>query len=609
MTEPDVLRQIDQAAKQGKISEEARSHLRRWAEGQEYGEYHAVIGELVRSGLWQELSDAFGGLIPFGTGGRRGPMGVGPNRINDRTIGESAQGLASHLLGSLHGRTSEGPPAVVIAHDTRNGSRRFAQQAASVLAGNGVRALVFEGARSTPELSFAVRKLEADAGVVISASHNPPSDNGFKAYWTDGGQVVPPNDEAIIEEVGRVKELRRMPEERARAAGLWRDVGPEVDAAYVDYVAGLCLSEAREIGAVFSPLHGTGTTSVWRCLLKAGFEGVHPTVQQWEADGEFRGVPGGIANPEVPAALEASQALAREVGADLVLASDPDADRLGAAVLARGEWTFLTGNQIGILLLDHVLERLKERRSVPEGGIVYKTLVTSDLIDRICAAHGVRVRGDLLVGFKYIAEAIEQLPDPRLFVFGTEESHGYLRGPEVRDKDASQAAVLLCERAALARAGGRTLLDDLDVIYGRYGVFREVTKGMTFAAGKGGGRGIDTMRRLMDSLRSAPPRQLGPEKVFTVADRAEGTVRDAQSGRVVGEVGGTRGNVLVFTLSEDGSDRVSIRPSGTEPKIKLYVQVHSEPGGDTAVARRRADGRAGILLQAMDALAGERTRL
>ena len=603
MISAKILEEIDEAWRRGTLSREARAHLQRWAQGEEYADHHEEISRLVGSRAWEELNDAFGEVIPFGTGGRRGPMGVGPNRINDRTIGESAQGLASSLLRSSPRRPPSDPLSVVIAFDTRNGSRHFAQKTASVLAGNGVRALLFDSPRSTPELSFAVRRLRAAAGVVISASHNPPTDNGFKAYWSDGGQVVYPHDRDIIEEVMRVGTLRAMAEAEARSAGLWRDIGEEVDRAYISYVSGLCLNEARRISAVFTPLHGTGTRSVWPVLQEAGFRKLFQVERQWAPDGDFPGVPGKIANPEVPAALQVAQSAADEMGADLVLASDPDADRLGASVRSGSDWVFLNGNQIGSLLVDHVVDHLARKGTLQAGGVVYKTLVTTDLVDRICAGRGIEVRGNLLVGFKYIAESIRNLPDPGLFVFGTEESHGYLRGPEVRDKDAAQAAVLLCERAAMARARGRSLIDDLEDLYRRHGYFREITHGVTFSSGAG--RGLEVMRGLMASLRSDLPKRLGEERVVRVIDRSEGAVRDPESGKVTGEVEGTRGDVLVFDLSGDGTDRVSIRPSGTEPKIKVYVQVHGKPYSTDL--RQRVDARAQALAAAMESLARQRT--
>ena len=444
-----------------------------------------------------------------------------------------------------------------------------------------------------------MRHTHSDAGIVISASHNPPADNGFKAYWADGGQVVPPHDGSIIEEVVKVAGLTRMPEAEAKAAGLLEIIGPEIDDVYARYTAGLCLTEHRDLSIVFSPLHGTGTTSVWPALKTAGFTKLFPVDEQWSADGNFPGVPNQSPNPEIPAAMEAGKALAARVGADLVIASDPDADRLGVVVCARGATTFLNGNQIGILLVDHIVETLAAKGGIPPGAVVYKTLVTTDLIDRICGEHGVAVSGDLLVGFKYVAEAIQSLADPNTFLFGTEESHGYLRGPAVRDKDAAQAAVLLCERAAAARSIGRSLLDDLDSIYRRYGYFREVTRGVTFNETGG----IHKMREVMQGLRSNPPKELGGERIAAVIDRQLATRTDPATGRQSADVTGARGNVLVFLLSEDGTDRVTIRPSGTEPKIKVYVQVHQDDASNLEAARRAVDGRASALMAGIETLA------
>ncbi len=609
-----LLPAIDAALRDGKLNAEAHRYLKKWATGAAYAGFHAEIARLSEAGSWNELAESFGEVLPFGTGGRRGPMGVGPNRINTRTIGESAQGLATYLLKSLAetgGAAADKRPSVVIAFDTRNGSLEFARQVAGIFAGNGIAARLFDGPRSTPELSFAVRHLSADAGVVISASHNPPGDNGFKAYWSDGGQVVPPHDRRIIDEVVRVEAFHEKPAAAARAEGLLGDVGAAVDEAYASYTAGLAPGRERDLSIVFTPLHGTGTTSVWPSLLRAGFEKLRAVEEQWAPDGDFPGVPGRSPNPENPAALEAGTALARRHGADLVLASDPDADRLGVVVFHGGEPVFLNGNQIGILLLEHVVESLAARGGIPSGAVVYKTLVTTDLIDRICGRRNIALDGDLLVGFKYIAEKIRALPDPDLFLFGTEESHGYLRGAAVRDKDAAQAAVILCDRAAAAKARGRTLVDDLDVIYRREGYYRELSKGMVFGGPDGGGRGIETMRALMASLRKDPPRAIGSEAVVSVVDRENASIRDPRTGEQTGTVEGAQGNVLVFRLAST-PDRVTIRPSGTEPKVKIYVQVHAAPEGAPGgmpleTARRVVDARAAGLAAALESLARERT--
>ena len=454
VSSPGHAEWIDRAERAGKLGAAAATALRRWMGDEAFAAHRAEIGALIDREAFDELQDAFGAVIPFGTGGRRGAMGPGPNRINERTIAESAHGLANYVLRSGAKGAAGGPARIVIAYDTRRNSRAFAETAASVVAGNGMEALLFEGPRSTPELSFAVRHLGAAAGIVISASHNPPEDNGFKAYWSDGGQVVAPHDAAIIEEVVKVTTTPRLPLEEAARRGLYREIGREVDGAYLDYVAGLTLGSSRDVRIVFTPLHGTGTTSVAPALREAGFGDVHPLPLQWEADPDFSGVPGRSPNPENPAALDAAVKLAESIGADLVLGSDPDADRLGAVVRHGGAWEFLTGNQIGVLLFEHIARSLAASGTVPARAALLKTCVTSDLLDRIAAEHGIAVQGDYLVGFKYIAEAIGAMPDPSAFVFGIEESHGYLRGAGVRDKDAAQAAVLLAERAAELKAEG-----------------------------------------------------------------------------------------------------------------------------------------------------------
>ena len=610
------MNQVDEAARAGRLSDGAARALRTWLSGAAYASQREAISELLAHGAWEELQDAFGSVIPFGTGGRRGPMGPGPNRINERTIGESAQGLARYVLGSRRGeasavqpedapgtRPAAKPGRIVIAYDTRHKSRRFAEVAASVIAANGLEALLFEGPRATPELSFAVRHLSADAGIVISASHNPPADNGFKAYWSDGGQVVPPHDQAIIDEVVKSGDPAGMDLGEAARQGLYRAVGEEIDRAYIAYTAGLVFGDAKDLKIALTPLHGTGTTSVAPSLLAAGFTDIVRVGSQWDADPSFSGVPNQSPNPENPAALEAGTREADKTGAEVVFGSDPDADRLGAMVRRRGEWVFFTGNQIGVLLFEHIARSLAEAGKIPKGGVLLKTCVTSDLLDRIAERYGIAVQGDYLVGFKYIAEAIQAMPDAGGFVFGIEESHGYLRGPQVRDKDAAQAAVLLAERGAQLKREGRTLRDDLEAIWARYGYHSELTRSIALQ-GAGGGA---LAAKMMDALRADPPRDLAGERIVAVADRKTGAIVDPASGRELGRTRGVSGNLLVFHLREGGAERISIRPSGTEPKVKMYVQLRGEgSAAESAVetARAAVDARAVRLSAALE----ERTR-
>jgi len=603
VTREELSRAVDAARQSGRLGRSAGENLLQWSRDEGYAAEWEAMAALLTTGDLDEIEDAFAAVIPFGTGGRRGAMGPGPNRINERTIGESAQGLSRYVLASRDEARADRAAAriasIVIAYDTRHNSRRFAEHAASVVAGNGIKALLFDGPRSTPELSFAVRWYEASAGIVISASHNPPTDNGFKAYWTDGGQVVPPHDRAIIEEVTRVTEIARLDLEHAARRGLFAWIGTEVDKAYIDYCAGLLLETERAVRIVYSPLHGTGTTSVAPVLFSSGFQDVFNVDSQWSPDPEFSGVPGRSPNPENPPALDAAIRQAQAIGADLVLASDPDADRLGAAVLHRGEWVFLTGNRIGVLLFDHVARSLAATGRIPKGAVLLKTCVTSDLFDRIAESYGISVQGEFLVGFKYIAEAIQKMPDPSLFVFGTEESHGYLRGPAVRDKDAAQAAVLFAERAASLKSEGRTLLDALEEIWRRHGYHAEITRSIPLE-GTGGGA---VAKAMMDRLRAAPPAEIEGERVVEIADRRSGRITEPGTGREIGRTRGIAGDLLVFHLRSGGTERISIRPSGTEPKVKVYVQIVGPRQDDLASTIAGTDARAARLATALAEMA------
>lgn len=568
-------RQIETWAAEGRISASASHALLQWLTDPEFADFVTDIQRLVQTGDTGELEDAFRTHIEFGTGGIRGEMGPGPNRINLRTIGEAAQGLARYILNS--GIANARELGVVIAHDTRNNSARFARETASVIAGHGIVARLFDGHRATPQLSFALRKIGAVAGVVISASHNPPADNGFKAYWTDGGQVVPPHDKNIIAEViaGQNTRIKKMDYETGVKRDLIQPLAANLDAQYIENLAGVSLSAARDIRIVYTPLHGVGATSIVPALQKLGYDQLHLVEAQNIPDGNFPTVAGGIANPEAPGTFALAIERAAQRHADLVIASDPDADRLGCALphpqqgwQARPEELGLTGNQIGAILCHYLLTALKTQNALPPQGIVCKTIVTTDLISLIAAHFGMTSVDNLLVGFKYIAEVIANLQADQTFVFGAEESHGYLAGDFVRDKDAAIAAVLLAECAAQLKSQGRTVRDYLDEIYRTFGYFCDIQK----SAYRTGAQGNEEIALIMNGLRQNPPRAIWGHEVIEVIDYQTLTARHLQTGSTR-SFNGTAGNVLAFTLTEQGNTRVTARPSGTEPKIKYYVSA------------------------------------
>lgn len=574
----NIIEKLTRAHREGKIGEAAYNNAKKWLTNEEYREYRERIARLVQEEDFSEIEDCFYTIIPFGTGGRRGTCGVGPNRINTRTIGESAQGLAAYINQFGEDAKKRG---VVIAYDTRNSSQKFAEYTAKVLTGNGIKTHVFREFRSTPELSFAVRELSTIAGVVISASHNPPGDNGFKVYWEDGGQIVAPHDKAIIQEVNNVTTLNLMNLEDAEKQGLFEYVADDIDEKYIRRIVDLALTSNRNVRIVYSPLHGTGQTSILPVLQQAGFADVHLVEEQMTPDGNFPHVHDNFPNPELPATFEMAMALAQEVDADIGMTSDPDADRLGVFCKHTDEqgdvrWILLNGNQIGALLTDFILDKLKEQEKLPAKGVVVKTMVTTDLASIIAKDFGLLTVDDLLVGFKFIAEVIRNLPEDQEFIFGTEESLGYLRGTFVRDKDAATAAITLAEMAAELKARRRSLYDRLNTIYGKYGCFQETLKNVYVSGAEGTAR----VARMMEGLRSQPPLKLAEKRVIEVIDRQAGTVIAPETGKVIREVKGAKGNVLVFVLSEDGHTRVTIRPSGTEPKIKYYGAIRKDASLD-----------------------------
>ncbi|MBM3263346.1 MAG: phospho-sugar mutase [candidate division Zixibacteria bacterium] len=590
------------------LSAEATAGLERWTTDLAYAAFRDAIRVLLETGSLDEIEDAFRTRIEFGTGGIRGRMGPGPNRINTRTIGEAAQGLALYVRKA--GGADAAQRGVVIAYDTRIDSDLFGRETACIIAGNGIVAYLFDDCRATPELSFAVREIGAVAGVVISASHNPPSDNGFKGYWSDGGQVVPPHDKNIIAQVRTVGEIRRVDFEQALRQGTIRRFGSEIDARYVQTLAALSLSEARNVRIVYTPLHGVGMSSVGKALERLGYRDVHIVEEQAVQDGRFPTVERGVANPEDPAALELAVRKAAQIDADIVLASDPDADRIGCALpLPEKGWNAppndlaLNGNQIGVALCHYILTRKKEMGLLPSRGLVCKTVVTTDLTSLIARSFGMDVVENLLVGFKYIGAVIDRMAEGMGFVFGTEESHGYLADARIRDKEAA-TGVLLAECVATLKTEGRTLRDYLDDIYREYGYFREIQKSLS----REGASGAREIAGIMKRLRESPPSEIGGYKIFEVIDRQSGQALCPETG-VVRTVEGDRGNILIFTFTQAGHTRVTARPSGTEPKIKYYVSASSADhphliSGDLSRTRVAVDGLAEEIIKGMMQLRG-----
>lgn len=512
-----------------------------------------------------ELVESFYKDLEFGTGGLRGIMGVGTNRINIYTVGMATQGLANYLKQSFSGEIS-----VAIAHDSRNNSSLFARKTAEVFAANGIKAYLFSELRPTPELSFAIRHYGCKSGVVITASHNPKEYNGYKAYWEDGGQLIAPHDKNVIAEVQKItgpQDVKWNADE-----SLIEMVSDEIDNAYIAGLKSLCLSPdavitQSDLNIVFTSLHGTGGTMVPRTLKELGFTNVTTVAEQDEPNGNFPTVVS--PNPEEAAALKMALEQAEKVGADLVMGTDPDADRVGIAVRnTKGELQLLNGNMTGSLLVYYLIQRWKELGKLNGKQFTAKTIVTSALIKKISESQNVPCY-DVLTGFKFIAALILELEGKEQFIGGGEESYGYLAGDLVRDKDAVMSCVLIAEMCAWAKTQGKSLYDVLMDIHAEFGFYLEDLISIT----KKGKTGAEEIAKMMEELRSNPPKTLAGSAVLTLRDYKLGKVTNLADGSQT-ETGLPSSNVLQFETA-DGTV-VTARPSGTEPKIKFYFSVNAE---------------------------------
>lgn len=518
-----------------------------------------------------EIKERFYKDLEFGTAGLRGVIGAGTNRMNIYTVRKATQGLANYI--QKNGAQSRG---VAIAYDSRRMSPEFADESALCLAANGIKAYVFESLRPTPELSFAVRKLNCIAGINITASHNPPEYNGYKVYWEDGAQITPPHDTGIMAEVEAVTDyatVKTMTLEAAKEAGLYEVIGEAVDDAYMEELKKQVIHQDaidqmnKDLKIVYSPLHGTGNIPVRRILKELGFENVYVVKEQELPDGNFPTV--SYPNPEAKEAFELGLKLAKDVDADLVLATDPDADRLGVYVkdTKSGEYKVLTGNMSGCLLADYEISQTKAVKGLPKDGCLIKSIVTSNMAKAIAESYGVKLI-DVLTGFKFIGQQILEFEKTGIgtYLFGFEESYGCLIGTYARDKDAIVATMALCEAAAYYKTLGKTLWDAMIDMYEKYGYYKDDIQSITLK----GIEGLEKIQNILETLRKEPPAEIGGYGVQRARDYKAGTIKDLRTGET-SDTGLPASNVLYYELENDAW--VCVRPSGTEPKVKFYYGI------------------------------------
>lgn len=547
------------------LDNSVQQKINEWLTGSYDDVTKAEIKELVEAGKDEELTDAFYKDLEFGTGGLRGIMGVGSNRVNKYTFGMATQGFSNFLKKTYAGQKIK----VAIAHDCRNNSDTLAKVVADVFSANGIEVYFFEGLRPTPELSYAVRKLECQGGVVLTASHNPKEYNGFKAYGADGGQLVAPFDAAVMQEVQKISSIDDVNFDGDE--NLIHSIGEEIDNQFLDELEALSVSKEaiarqKDLAIVFSPIHGTASVLMPPALKRYGFENVHLVEEQMIVDGNFPTVV--YPNPEEQDALSMAIEKAKALDADLVMATDPDADRVGIAVKDDSdEWILLNGNQTGTLIINYMLTACKNAGKLNGNQYIVKTIVTSYLIDRIAKSYGVDCY-NTLTGFKYIGELMTKFEGEKEFIAGGEESYGYLIGEHVRDKDAIVSGVIIAEMAAYYKDQGSSLYEALLDMYVEHGLFQEKLISIT----KKGKSGAEEIQQMMAAFRAAPPKKLGGSRVITIKDYKSGEALNTNSGAHT-RIDLPSSNVLQF-ITEDGAI-ISARPSGTEPKIKFYCSVNT----------------------------------
>jgi phosphoglucomutase len=563
----------------GKLDKNVREKVNQWLEGNYDEETKAELQKMLDDGSTDELTDAFYKDLEFGTGGLRGIMGIGTNRVNKYTLGMATQGLSNYLKQVY----SDEQIKVVIAHDNRNNAEKFASIVADVFSANRIHVYFFESLRPTPELSFAIRELGCHSGVMLTASHNPKEYSGYKAYWSDGCQVIKPHDINIIAEVDKIESVDQINFERDES--LVEMIGPEMDQNYIDRVASESIypeviESQNDLNIVFSPIHGTAVDIVPRALKKVGFTNVNLVEEQCTVDGDFPTVI--YPNPEEKEALTMALNKAKETNADLVMATDPDADRVGIAIKnPDGNFELLNGNQTGVLLFNYVLSAWEKKGLFRGNEYIVKTIVTTYLIDEIAKSKGVTCY-NTLTGFKYIGALMTALEGEEKFIAGGEESYGYLVGDHVRDKDAVVACTMIAEMAAYYKEQGQSLYEALLDVYEAHGLYKEELISLK----KAGKKGAEEIQNIMERLRHQAPESFAGQKVVTVKDYMHLTEIDVESGRV-NSIDFPAANVLQFIT--EGGYMISARPSGTEPKIKFYISVNGELSDKSQFLKRSAE--------------------
>ena len=588
----ELVNRSQAAVHAGLLSDSAFTNLTRWLTQPRYAQYVSAIGMAIGKESWEELDDVFWTVIPFGTGGRRGRMHpFGSNAINDRTIGESAQGLANYVLNTLAMPSPASERlSCAIGYDTRHQSRHFAELCAGIMIANGFHVYFLDDYRATPQVSFLVRQKKCACGIMVTASHNPPSDNAVKIYWNDGAQILPPHDAGIIEQVmEQVDDIEVRDFDEALRSGDVTICTAEIDELYrtavVTHSSPPRFSSdgqaSRGLKVIYSPLHGVGGFVVPAVLQACQFDNVVVFPDHAEPDPNFTNVPNHVSNPENPEVFDSIIKYAQQNGADIVLATDPDADRMGCAapVNLSGEcdWKTFNGNQLCAILAAYRMQSLQDQDLLNSKSFQVTTLVTTSLLRRIGDHYGVQTRDDLLVGFKWIASAIDE-GGPNDFIYGTEESHGFMVGEYCRDKDGAVACMLLCELADDLKQQGKTLHDFLDSLYRQFGVYRESLQTIYMH----GSSGMQRMQKVMDRLRNVSPRELGGQQVMRMRDYLTHQITTANG--CVTVFSGPTDNLLFFELETVGH-YVAVRPSGTEPKIKFYTFTRADLEAGSSVEK------------------------